>query len=97
MELGIASFAAIVVICVLIGQAVKLIPNLDTKAIPVICGLAGAILGAVAFYIGIPDFPANDILNAIAVGIVSGLGSSGAYDLVAGFVKKSVTDSTTEG
>ena len=29
----------------------------------------------------IPDFPANDILNAIAVGIVSGLSSTGVNQI----------------
>ncbi|MCR5012235.1 MAG: phage holin family protein, partial [Lachnospiraceae bacterium] len=38
---------------------------------------AGAILGAVAFLIGMPDFPAADIITAIAVGIVSGLAATG--------------------
>lgn len=92
MELGIASFAAIVVICLLVGQAVKLIPSIPNKAIPVICGLAGAILGVVAFYIGIPDFPANDVLNAIAVGVISGFSSSGIFDSVTGFTRSGSYD-----
>lgn len=29
----------------------------------------------------IPDFPANDVLNAIAVGIVSGLASTGVNQI----------------
>ena len=77
MDFGIASFAAIIVIAYIIGMAVKLIPGLPNEAIPVICGLAGGVLGAVAFYIGIPDFPATDILTAIAVGVTSGLSATG--------------------
>lgn len=68
---------AIVVICYLIGLGVKLNPRLRDEAIPVIVGISGGILGVVGMYV-IPDFPANDILNAIAVGIVSGLASTGA-------------------
>lgn len=74
---GIAGVAAISVICFLIGQGIKVSP-LNSKFIPVICGVAGAILGAVAFLIGMPDFPAADIITAVAVGIVSGLAATGA-------------------
>lgn len=67
---------AIVVITYLIGIAAKQIPQIKDELIPVIVGVAGGILGAVGMYV-IPDFPANDIMNAIAVGIVSGLASTG--------------------
>ena len=67
---------AIVVICYLIGVAVKAIKAVKDELIPVIVGIAGGILGVVGMYV-IPEFPANDILNAIAVGIVSGLASTG--------------------
>ena len=68
---------AIVVICYLIGVAAKAIKVVKDELIPVIVGVAGGILGVVGMYV-IPDFPANDVLNAIAVGIVSGLASTGA-------------------
>ena len=76
MEFGIASVAAITVICYLVGQVVK-VTSLDTKYIPAICGIVGASLGPVALYLGIPDFPATDALTAVAVGIVSGLAATG--------------------
>lgn len=72
----VGTVLAIVVITYLIGYAAKLIPNIKDKAIPVITGVFGGILGAVGMYV-IPDFPATDIMNAIAVGIVSGLASTG--------------------
>lgn len=81
MSFGIASVAAITVICYLIGQAAKG-SNLEDKWIPVICGTAGAIIGVLAFFIGMPDFPATDIITAIAVGIVSGLAATGANQIV---------------
>lgn len=68
---------AIVVICYLIGVAAKAIKGVKDELIPVIVGVAGGILGVVGMYV-IPDFPANDVLNAVAVGIVSGLASTGA-------------------
>lgn len=81
MDFGIASVAAITVICYLVGQLVKVSP-LDSKFVPVICGLAGAILGPVALIMGVPDFPATDYLTAVAVGIVSGLAATGVNQAV---------------
>jgi len=81
MNLGIAGVAAITVICYLIGEVVKVSP-LDSKFIPTIVGVFGGILGVVAFLTGMPDFPAGDVLTAIAVGIVSGLAATGANQVI---------------
>ena len=81
MDFGIASVAAITVICYLVGQLVKVSP-LDSKFVPVICGVVGAILGPVALVMGVPDFPAADYLTAVAVGIVSGLAATGVNQAV---------------
>lgn len=67
---------AIVVITYLIGLAAKRMNAIDDELIPVIVGVSGGILGVIGMYV-IPDFPAHDILNATAVGIVSGLASTG--------------------
>lgn len=67
---------AIVVIAYLIGLFAKTLPKVKDNYIPIIVGVSGGILGVVGMYT-IPDFPATDILNAIAVGIVSGLASTG--------------------
>lgn len=75
MEFGIASVAGITVICYLAAQAVKA-TNLDNKWLPVICGVLGGILGVVGLY-WIPEYPAQDIITAIAVGIMSGLVATG--------------------
>lgn len=79
MDLGIAGVAAITVIAYLIGQAVKA-TKLDNKWIPIICGVAGGVLGAVAMNI-MPDFPAADYITAVAVGIVSGLAATGVNQI----------------
>ena len=76
MDFGIVSVAAITVICLLIGQAVKA-SAVDSKWIPIICGVCGLILGIAAMYI-MPDFPATDYITAAAIGIVSGLAATGA-------------------
>lgn len=81
MGFGIASVAAITVIAYLVGVAAKNFENLDDKWIPVIVGVTGAILGVVGFFIKMPDFPATDIITAIAVGIVSGLAATGVNQI----------------
>lgn len=77
MELGIASFAAIVAIAYLAGYIWKTAEVLPDKWIPCVCGTVGCIMGIVAYLIHVPEFPANDIINAAAVGIVSGFAATG--------------------
>lgn len=74
---GIASVVGITMICYLIGTAIK-VSSLDDKWIPVIVGVCGGILGVVGFATHMPDFPAADVITAVAVGIASGLAATGA-------------------
>ena len=74
MDFGIGTVVAITVIVYLIGAGCKSVEGLNNKFIPVICGFSGAVLGVVGM-LTMPDFPAKDILNAVAIGIVSGLAS----------------------
>nr|DAI93816.1 MAG TPA: holin [Bacteriophage sp.]DAN64135.1 MAG TPA: holin [Bacteriophage sp.] len=76
----VSTVVAIVVITYLIGLGAKVIPQIKDNFIPIIVGIAGGILGVVGMYV-IPDFPATDVLNAIAVGIVSGLSSTGVNQI----------------
>lgn len=73
---GIASVTAITVICWLIGEVFSNLP-LDNKWIPSIVGAFGMALGVVGWLV-MPEFPADNILTAFAVGIVSGLAATGA-------------------
>ena len=81
MELGIATVAAITGLVYIIGLGVKA-TKLDNKWIPVICGVSGIVLGIVALYAGVPDFPAADPLSAAAVGGASGLAATGIDQIV---------------
>ena len=76
-----ATVASITVICYLIGLVCHNVSRLDNKWIPSIVGGLGMILGVVGWKV-IPDYPASDILTALAVGVVSGLASTGADQLV---------------
>ena len=51
-NIGIASVAAITVICYLVGLCVKAVPNMADKYIPICCGVAGAALGVAGLYLG---------------------------------------------
>ena len=79
MDFGIAGVAAITVICFLAGKIIKA-TKLDNKWLPCIVGMVGAALGLVGLWV-MPDFPAQEPLTALAVGIVSGLASTGAHQL----------------
>lgn len=72
----VGTVLAIVVITYLVGLGAKNISTIKDESIPVIVGVCGGILGVVGMF-AMPDFPAHDILNAIAIGIVSGLASTG--------------------
>lgn len=77
--MGIAGVAGITIICYLAATGIKQ-TSLASKWLPTICGVLGGVLGVVGMYT-MPDFPASDILTAIAVGIVSGLAATGADQL----------------
>lgn len=80
MDIGIVGVSAITVLCYLMGEAIKA-SKLDNKYIPVVCGVLGACLGIAAMF-AMPDFPAQDIITAAAVGAVSGLAATGANQVV---------------
>lgn len=80
MDFGIASVAAITVIVYIVGMLVKASPLAD-KWIPSICGVVGGALGIASMFI-MPEFPAQDVISAFAVGVVSGLASTGADQMV---------------
>jgi O-antigen/teichoic acid export membrane protein len=81
MDFGIANVVAITIIVYIIGLGIKA-TKLDNKWIPVICGVAGIVLGIMALYIGVPDFPATDPMTAAAIGGASGLAATGADQIL---------------
>ena len=80
-SLGIVSVAGITVICYLIGYVVKEWTQVNNDRIPSIMGVAGAILGVIGMFV-MPDFPAGDIINALAVGIVSGFAATAINQMI---------------
>lgn len=70
----------IVAICYVIGLGCKAYEKIPDKWIPVIMAACGGALGVVGLYT-MPDFPAGDVINAIAVGVASGLAATGVNQL----------------
>ena len=89
---GITGVAGITVVCLLFAQIIKATP-LDNKWLPVICGVVGGGLGIAGMYT-MSGFPANDIITACAVGIVSGLAATGANQV---FKQLSGSNTTAKG
>ena len=75
----LATVISIVVICFLIGLVVKK-TKLDDEFIPIIVGVCGGILGVAGMYV-IQGYPATNVMDAIAVGIASGLASTGLHQV----------------
>lgn len=82
MDLGIVGVASITLACYLLAMAIKATGRLDSKWLPVLCGVMGGALGLVALYTGLQGFLATDPLSALAIGIASGLASTGADQIV---------------
>lgn len=77
-----ASCAAITVICYGIAFAIKKAEFIPDKWIPLILLGLGIVLGTLAFVIGMPSFPAQDIITAIAVGIYSSMTAIGINQVI---------------
>lgn len=78
--MGITSVAAITIICYLVAYAIKA-TKINNKWLPVICGACGAALGVASMHI-MSDFPAQDVITAVAVGIVSGFAATGVNEAI---------------
>lgn len=76
MDFSAFVYIAIAGLCYLAGLGVKA-SKLRDEWTPVIVGCIGIVLGLVSLYSGVPDFPAEDPINAAFVGAVSGLSAVG--------------------
>ena len=94
-DMGLVAVPVITVIAFLVAEAIKL-SGLDSKWCPVICGVVGGALGVAAMSV-MPDYPASDILTAIAVGIVSGLAATGVHQLYVQLIRKDGNGQHLEG
>ena len=72
-----ATVLPIVVICYAIGLGLKAFKYINDVCIPFLLAVCGGILGAIALYV-MPSYPAEDVITAIAIGMFSGLASTGS-------------------
>lgn len=75
----LGTVVAITMIAFFIGRVIKTVP-LDDKWIPPICGFVGGILGIIGMSV-IPNYPASNWIDALAVGIASGLAATGSHQI----------------
>lgn len=91
----IASIPVITIICYLCGEFFKLVifkKEKQYKYIPMIVGGIGGVLGFTIYWVS-PEllFDTTNPFVAIAVGIVSGLASTGGNELIKQITKKKPT------
>lgn len=77
-----ASCLAITIICYGVAEAIKKGKFIKEKYLPSILLVLGAVLGCVAYFIGMPSFPATDIITALAVGIYSSMMAVGVNQVI---------------
>ena len=71
---------AIVVISYMVTETFKLFMN--KKYLPIVSGITGCILGVLSYVLQINIMPAEDIITAIAIGIISGLAATGGDQII---------------
>ncbi|MCC8192420.1 MAG: phage holin family protein [Ruminococcus sp.] len=91
---NLATVLPIVAICYLAGMGIKAF-KIKKRFIPFIVGSLGGALGIVGYFI-MSSFPANDLVTAVAIGIISGLASTGVNETVKTITKKDATQSDDE-
>ena len=74
-----AGVTGITTLCYLLGLALRLSPA-ENRWIPLCCGLCGALLGLAGLR-WMPEFPAGNWIDALAVGAASGLAATGLDQL----------------
>lgn len=85
--LNYATVLPIIIICYAVGVICKAIDKLPDKFIPAIVAVVGGAIAVPALYF-MPEFPATDVISAIAVGIASGLVSTGVNQIGKQITKK---------
>ena len=84
--MSILTIPAIVIISYLVTEVFKLF--VKKKYLPAISGITGAILGVITYFIAPNLIFKEDIITAIAVGIVSGLAATGSDQVIKKLLSK---------
>ena len=77
---------SITIICYLVGEIFKILilkKKRRNKYIPIIVGITGGIIGLIAYYTCKEIvLNCNNVIIAISIGIVSGLASTGGFEVI---------------
>ena len=96
-EYGVVSVPVIVLICYLMAETIKVLFHKNSKIrelLPIISAFIGCVL-AIIIFVFVPDLRLfNNILDAIVVGIISGLGATGSNQIFKQI--KKLTENTTD-
>lgn len=96
-EYGVVSVPVIVLICYLMAEAIKVLFYKNSKVrelLPIISAFIGCVL-AIIIFVFVPDLRLfNNVLDAIVVGIISGLGATGSNQIFKQ-IKKLIENSNT--
>ncbi|MCL1791429.1 MAG: phage holin family protein [Peptococcaceae bacterium] len=79
MDFGFVTVPFISLMCYFLGMIIKTTP-LDSRYIPILCGMFGALLGALSFF-AMPEIIGGDLFTSIAVGLSSGLAATGVHQV----------------
>lgn len=86
---NLEELATIVVLCYLIAESYKLIfKKKHHKYIPIVVGLFGGMLSVLIFLIYKETFNTNNIFEVFAIGIISGLASTGTNQILKQILRK---------
>lgn len=95
MHMYDATLPAVAVIACLVAMAAKAL-KLRSELLPLICGLTGAVIGLIGYFL-VPDFTtATNVITAVAEGIVSGLAATGANQVLKQFNKAKHSGETVQ-
>ena len=77
-----STIPAFMVIIYLLAEIFKKVTrDSRNEFIPALCGLVGAVLAVIAFFT-VPNYiPAENLFEAVAIGIVSGLATTGVNQI----------------
>lgn len=76
----LGTVTAICALCYVVGLGCKAAKKVPDEWIPVTMAVVGGLLGAIGMNV-MPDFPAHDYINAVAVGAMSGLAATGVNQM----------------
>ena len=88
MDNSLNELTSIIVICYLIAEGYKVVfKKKHHKYIPIVVGVVGGMLSVLIYLLYKDSFMTTNIIEVIAIGILSGLASVGANQIIKQLIK----------